>query len=104
VAKTMSIYCKAYQLKQLQSFPRWPDNTAVLPADKDNAMQRDLDGDDVVYIHDNLVVTDGIYKDENILFESSDSDWSDFCMNELAFEIPEDVVRANSMTEEAEEV
>jgi len=63
-------------------------------------MQCDLNGDDVVYIHDNLVVTDGIYKDENILFESSDSDWSDFCTNELAFEIPEDVVRANKIMEE----
>ena len=90
----MGTYCKAYLLKQLQEFPGWHE-----PADyirkraervdgQDHEIERALSGDDIVYIQENYVVTDGIFLDENILFDAVTAEWQDFCRHPLGFEIP----------------
>ena len=48
----------------------------------------ELKGDDILYIHDNYTVTDGIYRDENIIFDKVTDVWKQFCEQELSFEIP----------------
>jgi hypothetical protein len=40
-------------------------------------------------LQENYVVTDGIFKDENIIFDDVTDEWKEFCTKELEFEIPE---------------
>jgi len=47
-----------------------------------------LTDDDFLYLQENYVVTDGIFKDENIIFDKVTLAWKDFCDNTLLFEIP----------------
>ena len=62
MARTMGIYCKAYLLKQVRAFADWSeDASAARPAGDGNDEPRVLQGEDVVYLHDNLAVTDGIF-------------------------------------------
>lgn len=72
---TMGKYCKAYLLKQFRQFNQWKENQEVTE-------------DSVLYLQENYVVTDGIYKDENIIFDNVTDEWKDFCHQVLEFEIP----------------
>ncbi|MBE9216531.1 hypothetical protein IQ247_28380 [Plectonema cf. radiosum LEGE 06105] len=76
---TMGKYCKAYLLKQFRQFNQWKENQEV---------NQELAEDSVVYLQENYVVTDGIYKDENIIFDNVTDDWKQFCHKVLEFEIP----------------
>lgn len=49
---------------------------------------RVLTDDDFLYLQENYVVTDGIFKDENIIFDNITTEWIDFCKNMLLFEVP----------------
>ncbi len=40
-------------------------------------------------MQENYVVTDGIYKDENIIFDNVTAEWVEYCQLSLEFEIPE---------------
>lgn len=76
---TMGKYCKAYLLKQFRQFDRWNENKEI---------NRELTKDSVVYLQENYVVTDGIFKDENIIFDNVTDEWKEFCHKLLEFEIP----------------
>lgn len=70
-------YCKAYPVEHLAQYPGWnPQNLehALVP--------------DVVFLHENLVVTTGIYPEENIVFSTSEASWRDFCEQTLDFKVP----------------
>ena len=47
-----------------------------------------LDDDSILYLQENHVVTDGIFKDQNIIFDNVTDEWKAFCHGPLAFEIP----------------
>ena len=91
----MGRYCKAYPITNLREFADWTENVAhARPADNDDngkegPVPRTLTDDDFLYLQENYVVTDGIFIDENIIFDSVTPEWIDFCQNTLAFEIPE---------------
>ena len=91
---TMGKYCKAYLIKDLRRFEQWNenlDNTRKEKEqidDKEVEVKRMLTDDDFLYLQENYVVTDGIYKDENIIFENRTADWKEFCQKTLKFEIP----------------
>ena len=36
-----------------------------------------------------FVVTDGVYKEENTLFDKVTPEWEEYCKNELSFELPD---------------
>jgi hypothetical protein len=99
VQKIMGIYCKAYQLSQLRAYSKWSENAAaarqVASADGSGNAPRALSDSDIVYVQENHVVTDGIFKDENVLFDAVDAEWIAFCEGRLGFAIPEDVIRAS---------
>ena len=76
---TMGKYCKAYLLKQFRQFNQWNENQKV---------NQELTEDSVLYLQENYVVTDGIFKDENIIFNDVTDEWKDFCHKVLEFEIP----------------
>jgi hypothetical protein len=87
--KTMGNYCKAYLVKSFREFPRWQEKTEALrPERTTDAGQPRLDDDDCLFLQENLVVTDGIYLDENIVFDEISQEWREFCAQVLKFEVP----------------
>lgn len=91
----MGNYCKAYRLATFHSFPGWTENAAnARPKDEDgdgrDTTPRELTDDSILYLHENYVVTDGIFMDQHVIFDRVDSAWKEFCQNELGFKIPDD--------------
>lgn len=82
-----SSYCKAYLLTRLQEYPGWeelePDGKRPEPSEPRE--------DRILYLHANFVVTDGVFVDENVVFESDDPSWSEFCREQLRFAPDESV-------------
>ncbi|MEH2178727.1 hypothetical protein [Nostoc sp.] len=91
---TMGKYCKAYSLKKLREFSQWTEyaeNTRKESTEVEGEkvkINRELTDDDFLYLQENYVVTDGIFKDENIIFDNVTPEWKEFCHKTLAFEIP----------------
>jgi len=91
----MSTYCKAYSLAKLRQFPDWTENgeNARKEVKDENGkpveITRKLTDDDFLYIHDSLVVTDGIFEDQNIIFNNITPEWETFCQETLKFQIPD---------------
>lgn len=91
---TMGKYCKAYPLKKFREFSQWTELTENTRKKKKSLdgkeveVNRELTDDDFLYLQENYVVTDGIFKDENIIFDRVTPEWKDFCTNGLKFEIP----------------
>ncbi|MBF2066671.1 MAG: hypothetical protein IGS39_19965 [Calothrix sp. C42_A2020_038] len=91
---TMGKYCKAYSLKKLRQFQQWTENLENMRKEKQGVnskeaeFNRTLTDDDFLYLQENYVVTDGIFKDENIIFDNVTPEWKEFCHDTLGFEIP----------------
>ena len=87
---TMGRYCKAYPLERLRAFPGWYEAAGhARPDDGDPAAgPRALTGDAVVYVQEDYTVTDGIFRDEHVLFDAVTPEWKTFCHDVLHFEIP----------------
>ena len=91
---TMGRYCKAYQLYQLRQFTEWSENIQNLKKKnegvnaKEVETERALSEKDIFYIQENYTVTDGIFIDENIIFDNVTPEWKEFCEQTLHFEIP----------------
>ncbi|MFL6231619.1 MAG: hypothetical protein ACJ76N_00635 [Thermoanaerobaculia bacterium] len=92
----MGNYCKAYELKHFRQYPGWSENAANVKKDKKEVdgkeveVDRKLEDDSILYLQENYVVTDGIFKDEHIIFDNVTDDWKRFCHETLGFEIPAD--------------
>lgn len=90
----MGRYCKAYPIDRFREFDGWKENTENLRKEKEQAdgkeveVQRELTAVSFLYLQENFTVTDGIFLDQNIVFDSVTSEWIDFCKNALKFEIP----------------
>lgn len=90
---TMGKYCKAYPIQKLRQFSQWTENADKTRKEKKEVdgkeleINRELTDDDFLYLQENYVVTDGIFKDENIIFDNVTPEWVDFCKNILSFEI-----------------
>lgn len=92
----MGRYCKAYLAKDLRKYPNWEENLDNLRKEteykdgEDVEIPRDtLDDEDVLYIQETYIVTDGIMLDEYIIFDHVTDEWKKFCTDDLKFEIPE---------------
>lgn len=87
-------YCKAYPVSRLREFSGWSENAGKarnqsLQVDgREEFAPRGLDQSDFLYLQENFVVTDGIFLDENIIFDRVTPEWIDFCKNRLKFELP----------------
>lgn len=90
----MGKYCKAYQVKNFRDYPGWSMKTENARKDKkevdgkETEVQRELDDEAILYLQENYIVTDGIFKDENIIFDNVTDEWKEYCHGTLAFEIP----------------
>ena len=92
--KIMSIigkYCRAYPLGRLRQFPGWQEK-----AENARKIRIEIDGETVekpreltdanhVYVQRNFTVTDGIFIDENVIFDDVTPAWIEFCRNVLEF-------------------
>lgn len=91
----MGKYCKAYSVKDLRAFSQWTEkleNTKKETKEidgKEIEIKRELTNDDFLYLQENYLVTDGIFQDENIIFDNVTPEWKDFCQNTLMFNIPD---------------
>jgi hypothetical protein len=90
----MGRYCKAYPISRLREFSGWTQNQQNArrekqPGDGDgNEVPRELTDDGYLYLQENYTVTDSIFKDENIIFDSVTPEWIEYCKDTLKFEIP----------------
>jgi len=73
---TIGKYCKAYLVKQLREYSQWQENNS------------ELTDEDVLYLQENYVVTNGIFIDENIIFADVTPEWQEFCHQVLNFQVP----------------
>ncbi len=92
----MGKYCKAYHVRHFRPFQGWKadlDNLRPETRKENNeeivTERTELGDDDVLYLQENYVVTDGPMKDEYIVFDQVTDEWKEFCSKELQFEIPE---------------
>jgi hypothetical protein len=91
-----SAYCKAYLASSFRAFPGWTEKTANLRKGKKTENGKEvlfdrskIEDADVLYLHDSHIVTDGIFKDENIVFDAVTEEWKKFCDEVLKFSIPD---------------
>jgi hypothetical protein len=90
----MGRYCKAFPVTRFREFSDWSENLQNLRKEKrvidgrEVEAPRELHDDDFFYLQENFIVTDGVFIDENIIFDQLTSEWIDFCKNTLAFEVP----------------
>lgn len=92
---TMGKYCKAYSLKKLREFGGWTEKAKNARKGKKEVdgkevqVIRELTDDDYLYLQENYVVTDSIFKDENVIFDDVTPEWIKYCQEVLKFEIPD---------------
>ena len=90
----MGKYCKAYPLSKLREYVGWNENLQNARKEKQKVGDKELDivreliDDDFLYVQENYTVTDGIFIDENIIFDDVTSEWKKYCNEKLKFAIP----------------
>jgi hypothetical protein len=82
-------YCKAYYLKDLRHYPAWSESR-ISWKDKSEG-DDDFNDDKVVFIHQDLTVTESVWHNENVIFNNVDLGWEEFCTNSLDFKVPDDL-------------
>ena len=93
---TMGRYCKAYLVGKFREYGDWTENRASVRPRKENTegkeaeVDRDLVESDILYLQENFTVTDGIFLDENVIFDNVTPAWREFCTAVLDFQVPED--------------
>jgi hypothetical protein len=84
-------YCKAYPARLLRSYKHWTENSANVRKEQKvvngDAVEigRILTDDDVLYLQESYVVTDGIFLNENIIFDQVNEEWQEYCKSVLNF-------------------
>jgi len=87
-------YCKAYPISRFREFVGWSEKNDNARKEKKNVdgvdveAPRELTDKDYLYLQENFTVTDGIFLDENIIFDQVDEDWVDYCKTKLNFQVP----------------
>ncbi|KOX07139.1 hypothetical protein ADK66_20550 [Micromonospora sp. NRRL B-16802] len=77
----MSPYSRAYRLGELRAFDGWAEPAGT-----------GLTDDDVVYLRDDLtVVRTSVLTDPQLIWDSADPRWQDFCITRLRFDRPADL-------------
>jgi len=98
----MSTYCKAYSLARLRQYSNWSEKNENTRKEakgengKQTEIPRKLTEKDYLYLHDNLIVTDGIFEDKNVIFDDVTPEWETFCKDVLKFAVP-DYQSSNSL-------
>jgi hypothetical protein len=87
-------YCKAYHLADCRKYLGWSESRINWKDDKEKS-ESDVEGaladDQVVFIHQDLTVTESMWHNENVIFNAIDPIWEEFCANTLGFKVPDDL-------------
>ena len=86
---TLGKHCRAYPLSQLRKFPGWIERTGQA-----RRIRKEIDGEiveevrtltdeDYVYLQLDYTVTDGIFVNENVIFNEVTPEWIEFCQSVL---------------------
>lgn len=98
--KKMGKYCKAYPIETLKRFGGWtdslelPSRTDVGGGEKQDNNEGDKDKKDelalrnYVFIQEDYTVTRDIFIDEEVVLAEVTPEWTEFCRQELHFEVP----------------
>ncbi len=96
----MGKYCKAYPVGRLREYDKWRENAprraegsdAAAGASRDAAgalgARRRLTDGDYLFLHEDFTATDGIFLDENVVFDDTTPEWIAFCTDVLKFVVP----------------
>src|SRR5689334_986722 len=88
--RKMGRYCKAYPIERFEEFAAWPKDVDQVRRQQHAEEKTEADSLlDFLYLQEDFTVTDGIFLEENVIFNNVTPEWIDFCKNTLAFEIPE---------------
>ena len=74
----MPVYLRAISIDDIKRFPAF---RAV-------ALSHEIE-DGIVYLNEAFDVLDGPFPDSRVIFRTQDAAWRDFCLNDLAFEVPD---------------
>ncbi len=87
--KKMGKYCKAYEITKLMEFPGWAENVKNIEpqASSDGEIAKEQAPRDFYYLQENFTVTDGIFLDENVVFDAVTPEWVEFCRDTFKFEV-----------------
>ena len=91
---TLGKYSKSFPLQRFREFPGWTENLGNARSIRQEVdgvtveVARELSGTDYLYLQENFTVTDGIFLDENVIFDDVTDAWIDFCKNVLGVEFP----------------
>jgi hypothetical protein len=94
-------YCRAFPLVQLRQFSGWeekPENARTVRREVNGEtieVPRTLTDQDYVYVHTDFTVTDGIFIDENKIFDDVTPEWIDYCRSVLGLNHPADFSNNN---------
>ncbi len=86
---TMGSYCKAYSMSEFRRYPGWHGEPLAKHDEAGGSPPEAADEEPYLFLQENLVVTDGIFLDENIVFDNVTPEWERFCKEELQFEVPD---------------
>src|SRR4030095_7522909 len=91
-------YCKAYHLSDLRQFPSWTESKinwkeSKREGRKDDGVDPDTEAshDEIVFVHEDLTVTQSMWSAENVIFNQITPEWKEFCENVLNFRVPDDL-------------
>lgn len=73
-------------IPSFRQFSGWTESSDN--ARQENGSPRQFTDSDFLYLQENFVVTDGVFLDENVIFDKVTPEWVEFCKNILKFEIP----------------
>jgi hypothetical protein len=98
-------YCKAYHLAEIRKYPGWSESRINWKDDKGKS-ESDVEGalpdDQVVFIHQDLTVTESMWHNENVIFNAADPAWEEFCANTLQFKVPDGLDLMSASEERAQ--
>jgi hypothetical protein len=87
-------YSKVYPIEKMRQFAYWNEGLEATRTDESKVKEKETDAsrslteNSFVYLHENYMVTNGIFKDKNIVFNSITPEWKDFCIKVLEFKLP----------------
>lgn len=92
-ARPQRKYCKAYHLSELRRYPAWSENRINWNKKEngDGGGAAPFTEDKIVFIHQDLTVTESMWPDENVIFNSVNEEWGNFCTSSLHFSVPDDL-------------
>ena len=98
----MGRYCKAYLASKFREYSGWTEDLTALRKETEikdgqevEIPRTELGDEDILYLQENYVVTDGVFKDENVIFDKVTPEWKTFCSDVLEFAIPDYVLEAD---------